>query len=93
VNPAGPDDLFTAVPSAHAREFDEELIVLDLKGGDYYSLNDVGSRVWQGLTTGKSCAEIARNLALSHEIAYDVALNDCLDLTNQLLEQGLLRRA
>lgn len=86
------NDILALVDSAHARRFDEELIVLDLKGGDYYVLNGTGTLIWERLLAGSTPAQIARVLALSHDVNYERAVNDCVALANELCARGLLRR-
>jgi hypothetical protein len=46
-----------------ARKFHDETILLDLAGGEYFSVDEVGSRVWEGLGEGKTVAEVAAALA------------------------------
>ena len=88
----GENERLAVAEGAHARRFDDEIIVLDLSGGDYFGLNAVGARIWEGFVAGRTCAEIARALVSTHDVEYDVALNDCLALGNELYARALLRR-
>jgi hypothetical protein len=87
------DATFVLVEGAHARRFDEEVIVLDLAGGDYYGLNAVGAAIWEGLVAGRTPAQVARELTESHDVDYETALRDCLALIDELCARRLLRKA
>jgi hypothetical protein len=74
-----------------AREFDGEWIVLDLSGGNYFGLDELGGRIWEHLRAGKSPAEIAALLAPSYDVAETTVLDDVLRLVDELVERGLVR--
>jgi hypothetical protein len=82
----------TAAAHVRYRQFDDELIVLDLGGGEYFALNATGARMWHALIAGKSPAEVAVDLAGAYDIDPSVLLGDCLSLADDLLGRGLLER-
>jgi len=86
------DQRLVAAEGAHARRFDDEMIVLDLQGGDYYGLNAVGARLWEEFTAGRTPAQVAATLVAAYDVDFDRALNDCLALANELCARGLLRK-
>jgi hypothetical protein len=77
--------------SVHARMFDDELIVLDLGEGEYYSLDPIGSLAWDGFSEGKCAEEIAGKIAAEYDVEFDRALQDLLDLASDLVAKGLFR--
>ena len=77
----------------HVREFDGELVVLDLKKGEYYALRDVGALAWQRIEEGRSLQEIAEEVAASYDVGVALALNDLLVLGNEWIGHGLVERA
>jgi len=74
-----------------AREFDGEWIVLDLRGGNYFGLDELGGIIWNHLSHGLSPAEIARLLAQSYEATEGWLLHDVLALVDELLDRDLVR--
>ena len=84
-------DRFTATENVHFVQFDEEMILLDLAQGEYFSLNDVGSRMWTALVAGRAPEEIARALTSDYDAEPDVLLRDCLAIAAELVRRGLLR--
>jgi hypothetical protein len=91
-SPIGQDESLLPAAEVHARRFDDEVVILDLAGGDYYALNVVGARIWDELMGGRTPAEIARVLASEFQVEPDRAMHDCLTLTDELVTRGLLRR-
>jgi hypothetical protein len=91
-SPIGPDESLVAAAEVHARRFDDEVVVLDLAGGDYYSLNAMGARIWEQLVAGRTPAEIARALVSDFHVEPERAVKDCLALADELIARGLLRR-
>jgi hypothetical protein len=73
-----------------AREFDEELVLLDLTGGEYYGLDRLGARVWNGLVAGRTITEIAREIAGDYDVTLEALLADLVALVRDLAEKGLV---
>jgi hypothetical protein len=86
------DDRVQPIEQVHARRFDGELVLLDLAGGEYYALNAIGATIWEALTAGNTLAEVARLLTAHYDVGFDDALADCLGLTAELLDRGLVRK-
>ncbi len=68
----GLNDTVLASSQLHCRRFDDELVMLDLATGQYFSLEGVGVEMWQRLAEGKSPAEIAVALAPAYDAPQDV---------------------
>jgi hypothetical protein len=81
----------TVADGVHCRTFNDELMLLDLESGQYFSLNAVGTRMWSGLVEGRSPSEIAAALAGDYAVDSQVLLRDCISLADDLLERKLLR--
>ena len=88
-----PTDRIRIGSGVSAREFDGEWIVLDLAGGNYFGLDEVGGAIWDGLREEKSLEEIARALATQYDASESVILSDVLALVGDLLERRLDRKS
>ena len=86
----GPQQRVRAAESVHARAFDDELVLLDLEGGQYFSLDGAGVLVWEGLSAGRSPEEVAADVAREYAVEPARALADLLDLANDMVKRGLL---
>jgi hypothetical protein len=90
--PIGANDHVGARPHVHAREFDGDLILLDLEVGEYFALGDVGARMWHELAQGKTPREVAAKLVAEFDATEDDITRDCVRLVEDLLRRGLLER-
>jgi hypothetical protein len=86
----GPSQRVRVPETVHARAFDDEVIILDLGAGEYFSLDPIGSRAWAGFTAGRSAEDIATEVAAEYDVGVERALRDLLDLANELVARGLL---
>lgn len=60
------------VASRVVREtFDDEVIIINLDSGSYYSLDEVGARIWGLLEEGATEQRIAQRMALAYDGDHD----------------------
>ena len=84
-------DRAVVVPShVFVREFDGELVLLDLEGGDYFGLSELGLVLWNGLSAGKTPREVAIEAVASYDVDLPTMTRDFSKLTEELLAKGLL---
>jgi hypothetical protein len=83
-------DRVTVSSTVHARQFDDELIILDLGAGAYFALDAIGTRAWRGFTEGKSIEEVAGDFGQEYDVDFDRALADLLKLAEDLVSRGIL---
>jgi len=76
----------------YAREFAGEIIILDMAGGQYFSLDDVGARVWQGIVRGEEPGAIVDAIVAEYAADHDRVHADVLALTEELVRKGLVER-
>jgi hypothetical protein len=80
---------FRVNPRAIWRVVDGEAVILDLDGGQYFGLNQVGTRIWELLKEGRSSASIRELLSEEYdageaELDLDIAL-----FIQELVKMGL----
>lgn len=73
-------------PSVIHETIDDEVVIINLDKGHYYSLNGSGARIWTGLLSGAEPAEVAA----SFEGDTAVAETGVLELTTELEQEGLI---
>jgi hypothetical protein len=86
----GSEGRVRVVGDVHVREFDNELVILDLAKGDYFGVNELGAKLWQGLEKGKSCAEIATELVADYEVSEARLVADLVSMTDDFIARGLV---
>jgi hypothetical protein len=78
-------------PNVRAREFEGELVLLDLASGEYFSLNETGLRLWNGIAQGRSADQIAESIAAEYDVTPANALKDVEQVVAELLRRGLVK--
>ena len=71
---------------------DGETVLLDLSSGRYYTLNRVGSVIWEQCTGDKTISDIQAALCDRFDVAPERALDDLVTLVNDLIQEGLLQQ-
>ncbi len=72
------------------RKVEHELIVLDLSGSKYLSLNDTGSYLWERLTVGAAEGELVDSVVAEFAVEREVATVDVSLFLRSLEVRGLL---
>ena len=67
-----------------------EAVILDLKSGVYYGLNNVGTRVWNLLQEPKTLNEIKNAILEEYEVEPNCCQYELLELCQELLAAGLI---
>ena len=80
-------------PSVYARDFGEEVVLLDFGKGEYFGLDAVGAEIWRRLEAGDELGAVASHISAHYEVGRDEALRDIVDLVAQLCERELLAAA
>jgi Coenzyme PQQ synthesis protein D (PqqD) len=84
------DTRLRPAPSVHTRMFDGELVILDLAGGEYLALGEIGARLWDGLVAGRSVGDVAREIVADYAVSLETASADLAELASELVRRGLL---
>lgn len=79
-----------AVKDQIYRDLEGEAVILNLKSGMYYGLNEVGVRVWQLLREPTSVKEIRDTLLGEYEVESDQCEHELLALLQDLTDNGLI---
>jgi len=73
-----------------SRRADETVILLDPSSGQYFTLDDVGGRVWELCDGSRTVAEIADALAAEYDAPTARIRADVLELLVDLRQTGLV---
>lgn len=74
-------------------EFDAETVILDLRNGVYYGLEEAGARIWQLLKHPTSLGALRDALVQEYDVEPRRCESDLRDLLHHLLERQLIRVA
>jgi Coenzyme PQQ synthesis protein D (PqqD) len=70
---------------------ENETVLLDLSTGRYYTLNRLGSVVWEHCTADRTIGDIHAILCQRFDVTPERALEDLVALINDLVQEGLLK--
>ena len=68
----------------------EEAVILDLKAGVYYSLNEVGARIWYLIQEPKRVSDIRETILQEFDVERDRCDRDVRQLLQNLAGKGLI---
>ncbi|MGZ9132263.1 MAG: PqqD family protein [Nitrospira sp.] len=74
----------------HSTVLDGESVLLNLSTGRYYTLNIVGSIVWDLSTGDRSLAQVVSTIREKFDVTAQQAQDDLLDLVGELGQEGLI---
>jgi hypothetical protein len=77
-------------PNVQGTTLDGETVLLDLSTGRYYTLNRVGSAIWERCTGHQSLQEIHATLCMRFEASSEHIADDLVALVTHLGHEGLL---
>ncbi len=82
-------------PSANVvfRSVGEDVVMLDLENGTYFSLNETGSQIWVRLCSGQTPDQVVQAIADAYETDRDTVATDVQDTVRRLVDAGLLQPA
>ncbi|MDJ0649132.1 MAG: PqqD family protein [Xenococcaceae cyanobacterium MO_188.B19] len=67
-----------------------EAVILELKSGVYYGLNETGSLIWNLIQQSKTLEEIRDAILEEYEVESDLCVSYMLQLVQDLADKGLV---
>jgi hypothetical protein len=77
-------------PNQTHRRVADEMLVLDVARGRYYSLNEVGARIWELLADPVAVESICCALEHEFDVSPEALVEDVKSHLEQLLSEGLI---
>ena len=75
------------------QEVEQQAVLLDIESGEYFSLNDVGKRVWDLCDGTRTVAQVADTICSEYDVPPETALDDTGVLLENLAGAGLVVEA
>lgn len=72
------------------QEVGDEIVLLDVEGGEYHGLNNVGSRMWRALEEHRDVDTAYEDLCGTYEVDPGVLRKDLDEFIKRLVGMGLL---
>ena len=77
-------------PDAFSTKIDNQVVILQYETGTYFTLNEVGTNIWQLLEQGQTLQEILDHLAQEYDVSRERLQQDISILIKKLEEKGLI---
>ena len=87
----GAEKIYIKCPDVIERMIDGEAVLLDLKTGVYYSLNEVGSEIWKLIDGERSVRDVVQWVLENHEVERAAAEQDVNELLDDLCKEKLIK--
>lgn len=73
-----------------AQRASNDLLLLNMEDGNYYSLNEIGGRIWELCDGNRSVSQLIAALAAEYEVSHEVLEKDVSDLLENLQSGRLI---
>ncbi len=77
--------------TVYTQEVGAETILLDTQGGRYFSLDPVGTRMWQLIREHDALRSVYETVLAEYDVAPERLETDLLALVTKMIEKGLAR--
>ncbi|MBI3552389.1 MAG: PqqD family protein [Elusimicrobia bacterium] len=81
------------MPHVAWRRVEEESVLLNVDTSEYYSLDPVGTQIWEGLGRGEGPEQVAATLVDEYGIPRERAVKDTRAFVSDLLKERLIHQA
>ncbi|MDY6793198.1 MAG: PqqD family protein [Thermodesulfobacteriota bacterium] len=86
------DTKFKTTENIAWRNVNDEIVILNLKSGEYFTLNDVAQCIWKAITDEKSVEEIKVKIIDEYDVSHEKADREIEDFISSMIEQRLLHK-
>lgn len=84
------DSIVVASKELAAADLGDEVAILNVTNGVYYSLNPVGARIWSLIQEPRSVHDVCKMLVAEFDVDSDRCEQDAIALLQQLVENELV---
>lgn len=77
-------------PTVVSEVFDDEIVVIHLESGSYYSLDQSGAAIWQGVQQGFDLAALSNWLSVTYAVDPDELAQIIPPFINELMQEQLI---
>ncbi len=69
---------------------DDEVIIINLTNGIYYSMDKIGAFIWSAIEAGDCLGDIAVDIARRHKVTVNETMADIQRIASEFLEEQLV---
>lgn len=83
-------DTVSASPHQLSTNLGNESVILEFQTGTYFSVNDVGTAVWNYLQQPRHVTDVITHIVNKYEVSADQAEAEILSFLQNLVDKGLV---
>lgn len=87
------DTKFKTTENIAWRNVNDEIVILNLKSGEYFTLNGVGQVIWTAIADEKNVEEIKMKIIDEYDVSKEKATGDIIQFITGMIEEGLLHKS
>jgi hypothetical protein len=87
------DSEVVRVPEIIFQDLDGDTVMMNLERGEYYSISQIGSRIWQLIEIQQKVSAVCNALMNEYNVTPEQCEQDVLVFLNQMAEKGIVRIA
>jgi hypothetical protein len=84
------ESTFSIPESVAWRNVNEEIVILKLKSGEYYTLNEIGQHIWQGISDQQNVESILKQIVDQFDVTYDKVKEDVMRFLENMLKESIV---
>jgi coenzyme PQQ synthesis protein D (PqqD) len=84
------ESTFTIPENVAWRNVNEEIVILKLKSGEYYTLNEVGRHIWQAISDQQNVEGITNHIVDQFEVTFEKAMEDVMTFLDKMLKESVV---
>ena len=84
------DSVIVASKEQISTDLGGEVVILGLESGQYYSLNDVGTRIWDLVQGPKTVLELRDTIVGEYDVEPERCEQDVLEVLKHMVSEGLI---
>jgi hypothetical protein len=77
-------------PDVILENFDDEIVIVNLESGNYYSIDAIGAEIWTMLQRGATVAEIAVQLSRKYDATIQIIEKAVMEFIRGILSERLI---
>ena len=85
------DTIISQIEEIVASDIDGETVMMSIENGEYYGLDDIGSRIWELLEKPIKVSDLIDTLLERFDVDRETCERDVLKFLNELKEDKILR--
>jgi len=85
------EDTFIRNTKTISGRLHDEIVMMDLEQGKYFSLNPVATRIWDLLERELTVAELCALLKEEYEVEAQRCVEEVIDYLNEMVRLGLVK--